>query len=136
MDKEIIIKDGRAFIGNIEYNINTGEPIIPANEKYLPSFAEITAPFSGVKEGKVIVNNETTTINADKFLALPKTIRERILAYPNSDYTRDVLSMPKGSIVKDTFPNFNNISYSPKGEAIILNDEKGDPIRAPFFPDI
>ncbi len=135
MDKEIIIINGRAFVGDIEYDLETGKAIIPESEQYDPTLPELTAPFSGIKNGKVIINNETTTINVEKFCDLPKSIRERILKYPNSDYTRDVLALPKGTITHDSFPNVNNLSYTEQGEAIIMNDSFGNPIREQFFLD-
>ncbi len=114
-------------INNLEFDINTGSFVSDSSD------LDCFPAFSGVKDNKVYINNKLTIIDAKKFQALPSTIKERILANPNSDYTRDVLSQPLGRIHNDTFPNFNGISYMPNGEAIILNDEEGNPIRKPLF---
>jgi len=89
--------------------------------------------FSGVKNGKVYVCNKLTPIDVKKFQSLPVSIQERILKYPYSDYTRDVLSEAAGTILEDTFPNFKNLSYTAEGAAIIMNDSNGTPVRTPFL---
>lgn len=115
-------------INNLEFDTTTGE-LIHDESDYL----SYDPPFSGVHDGKVYVQNRLTPIDAEKFQVLPSSIRERILMYPNSDYTRDILSAPTGSVLEDTFPNFNNISYTPDCEAIIMNNDNGSPVRTPFF---
>lgn len=115
-------------IDNLEFDTTTGKLIYDESD-----YLSCDPPFSGVQNGKVYVQNKLTPIDADKFQALPSSIRERILMYPNSDYTRDILSAPIGSVLEDTFPNFSNISYTPDCEAIIMNNDNGHPVRAPFF---
>ena len=116
-------------IDNFEFDSQTGELVSDSTDlKCFPAF-------SGIKNGKVYINNKLTVIDAKKFQALPISIQNRILLYPHSDYTRDILSQPFGSIAEDTFPNFNGISYMPDGKAIILNNEEGTPIRKPLFMD-
>ena len=120
--------DNTIKINNLEFDKNTG--MLIGTESF--DLNENPA-FSGVRFGKVYVNNKVTAIDAKKFQVLPSSIRERILTYPNSDYTRDILSQPIGTVTEDTFPNFKDISYTPNGEAIIMNDENGNPTRTPFF---
>ena len=117
----------RAFLGNLVFDLKTGMLNIPKNR------VQEREVFSGVRLGKVFVKNRLTTINAEKFMSLPKTVQERILKYPNSDYARDILAHSKGDIKIDTFPNFNSISYTAEGKAIILHDEEGEPIRKSIF---
>lgn len=129
MREKVRITNGKVFLGNLEFDAATGMLNLPKGR------LQEREIFSGVRNGRVFVKNRLTSIDAEKFQALPRSVRERILEFPNSDYARDVLAQPKGMVVKDTFPNFNQISYSSKGEAIILNDDFGEPIRALFFPD-
>jgi len=120
--------NNRIHINDLEFDSTTGELIIDTK-----MCLDCDPAFSGIKNGRIYVNNRITAIDINKFQSLPKSIRERILAYPNSDYTRDILSQPTGSIEYDTFPNFKDISYTTTGDAIIMNDEDGQPTRAPLF---
>ena len=127
MNNKLKISNKNALMGDFTFDLSSGMLDFSnsrINQKEI---------FSGVKNGKVFVKNRLTSINSEKFMALPKTIRDRILEFPNSDYARDVLAQPKGAINSDTFPNFNNISYTSKCEAIILNDENGCPVRMTMF---
>lgn len=121
-NSEIIKIDG------MEFDSQTGEMISAKGE-----MLDCSPEFSGVKNGKVYVNNRPTPIDVNKFQSLPASIQERILRFPNSDYSRDVLSEPAGTVLQDTFPNFRDLSYTPDCAAIIMNNTDGQPVRAPFF---
>lgn len=127
MNKKLKIFDNRALLGDLVFDMSTGMLNLPAAR------LREREVFTGVKFGKVFIKNRLTSINAEKLMSLPKSIRERIYEFPNSDYARDILAQPKGSIVVDTFPNFNNISYTSNGEAIIIHDDNGTPIRMTMF---